>query len=178
MLKRALIYGGLVAVAGAILTFVMGAMGLESNQQASQFIGLLGFLFPIVGVVLAIRSAKNADPGPFSFGDGFKQGLLVALVAAVLGAVFTYLYVTAINPGYLDSMREAANAQLRQQGLGPRELQQMEAMQSGMTSPGAVTAIAFFSQLIAGAIISAVAAAIMRRKERPVDDGYGGQTAY
>lgn len=175
MLRRALIYGGLIALAGAVLTFGMDAAGLEADPASSQLLGLVGLLFPIIGIVLAIRSAKNADPGPFSFGDGFKQGALVSLVAAVLAAVFTYLYVTAVNPDYLDAVRAATEAQLRERGLTGPEFEQAQSLQAGMSTPGAVSSIGFMTQLILGLIVSAVAAAILRRKEQPsTGDGYGG----
>lgn len=177
MLKRALIYGALIALAGAVLTFIVGSTDLAENRQAAQVAGIVGFLFPIVGIVLAIRAAKSADPGPFSFGDGFKLGAAVTVAAAVLGAVFTYLYVTAINPEYIETVRATAAEQLRDQGLKGRELETAQSAQTAMTSPGALAGLGFIGQLIFGLIVSAIAAAIMRRKEQPsTGDGYGGYT--
>ena len=163
MWKRALIYGAAIAIAGVLLLVVMDATGLEGNQA----LGYLGFLFPIIGIVLAIRSAKREETGEFTFGDGFKEGAAVSLVAALLGGLLTYLYLNMVNPGYLDAVREAASAQLDAQGMTGREREQVEAMTSGLTSAGSVAGITAGTNFVLGLIISAVAAAIMRRKADP-----------
>jgi hypothetical protein len=163
MWKRALIYGAAIAIATTLLTAVMGAAGLEGNQA----IGYLAYLFPIVGIVLAIRAAKRSETGEFTFGDGFKEGAAVSLVAALLTALLSYLYMTAINPDYLDAVREATTAQLQAQGMSGRELAQAQQMTEAVATPGAVAGISAVSTFILGLIISAVAAAIMRRKADP-----------
>lgn len=167
MMKRALIYGAAIAVAGVLLTALIAAAGLEANQA----VGYLGLLFPVIGIVLAIRAAKRDETGEFTFGEGFKQGALVTVVAAVLGALLGYLYLTAVNPGYLDAVREATTAQLESQGYSGRELAQAQAMTESMANPGAVAAIGFITQLIFGLIVSALAALFMRRKAAPGQHG-------
>jgi hypothetical protein len=141
----------------------MGAAGLEGNQA----VGYLGLLFPIVGIVLAIRSAKREETGEFTFGEGFKEGAAVSVVAALLGALLSYLYLSAINPSYLDAVREATAAQLEAQGMTGRELAQAQQMAESMATPGAVSGLSAVTSFILGLIVSAVAALIMRRKADP-----------
>lgn len=163
MWKRALIFGGAVAVASVALMAVMGAAGLEGNQA----VGYIGLLFPIIGIVLAIQAAKKAETGEFTFGEGFKEGAAVALVSALLGAVLTYLYLTAVNPGYMDAVREATTAQLERQGLSGAELERMQQATNAMATPGAVTSVSAVTSFIFGLIVSALAALFMRRKADP-----------
>ncbi len=165
-----------MALATAAWTLLEHALGFRGeNLEAGQYTGYVPLLFPIIGIVMAIRSAKRDDPGPFSFGDGFKQGLGVTAVSAVLGAVFFYIYVTAINPDFSQTLRAAAEAQLRERGLSGRELEQAQSLQAGMTSPGALSIFSLLTSVLIGLVISAVAAAVMRRKEQPATgDGYGG----
>ncbi len=167
MWKRALIYGAAIAIAGAVLTAVMAAAGLHTNPDSGQWVGLLGVVFPIVGIVLAIRAAKRAESGEFTFGDGFKEGAAVSLVAAVLGGLLSYLYLTAINPGYLEAVREATAAQLQARGFSAREVAQAQAMSSSMMTPGGTSGLGAAGQFAMGLIISAVAALFMRRKADP-----------
>jgi hypothetical protein len=75
--------------------------------------------------------------------------------------------MTAINPDYLDAVREATTAQLQAQGMSGRELAQAQQMTEAVATPGAVAGISAVSTFILGLIISAVAAAIMRRKADP-----------
>jgi hypothetical protein len=163
MWKRALIYGGAVALATTALTALMGATGQEGNQA----LGWVGLLFPVVGIVLAIRAAKKEESGEFTFGEGFKEGAAVSLVAALLGAVLSYLYLTAVNPEYLDAVREATRAQLEAQGLSGRELAQAQQMAGAISSPASVAVIGAVTTFILGLVISALAALFMRRKADP-----------
>lgn len=167
MWKRALIYGAAVAAASAVLTALMGAMGLQAAEGGGQLVGYLGYLFPIVGITLAIRSAKREEKDEFTFGDGFKQGAAVSAMAALLTAVFTYLYVSSINPEFTEALRQATAAKLEAQGYTGRELAQARSVSDSMTSPGALSTITFFSQLVVGLIVSAVAALFLRRKADP-----------
>ena len=163
MWKRALIFGGAVAIANVALTALMGATGQEGNQA----LGYLGLLFLVIGIVLAIRAAKRAETGEFTFGEGFKEGAAASLIAALLGALLSYLYFTAVNPGYMDAAREAAAAALRQQGLTGAQLEQAQAMTETMSTPGAISAIGGVTSFITGLIVSALAALFMRRKADP-----------
>lgn len=175
-MKRALIYGGLVALASVVWLLLEHALGFRGeNIETGQYTGYVAMLFPIIGIVMAIWSAKRADPGPFSFGDGFKLGLAVTAVSAVLGAIFFYIYVTALNPDYAQTLQAATEAQLQKQGLSGRELEQAQSMQAGLTSPAALSIFSLFGSVLVGLVVSAVVAAIMRRKEQPSSgDGYGG----
>jgi len=174
MLKRALIYGALIAILGAAWTLIEYALGFHGeNIETGQFSGFVALLFPIVGIVLAIRAAKRADPGPFGFGDGFKQGALTTVVAAALGAVFFYLYGSVINPDYAETTLAYARSQLEEQGFTGRELENALAGARAMSSPIAQALTAAVGGVIVGLIISAIAAAVMRRKPQPAGDGYG-----
>lgn len=176
MLKRALIYGGLIVLAGAAWTMIEFSLGWHTaDVDPNRPTGYVPLLFPVIGIVLAIRAAKHDQTGAFSFGDGFKQGLAVAAVAAVLGAVFAYLYGAVINPEFGERLVEATRADLERRNFGAREIESALAPARAMSSPPAQALASAFGSVLIGLVISAVAAAIMRRKEAPVDDGYGGQ---
>lgn len=163
MWKRAFIYGAAIAAAGVLLTAALATAGLRTTGGTGQLIGLLGFVIPIVGIVLAIRAAKRAETGEFTFGEGFKEGAAVTMIAALLSGVLTYLYLTAVNPDYLETVRQATEAELQARGYSEREM----AAAQGMTSPGAVAGFGAFGQVVFGLIVSAVAALFMRRKADP-----------
>lgn len=178
MLKRALIYGALVAVLGAVWTLIEYALGFHGEKiETGQYTGYVSLIFPIVGIVLAIQAAKKADTGAFTFGDGFKQGLATTAVFSVLGAIFFYLYHTAINPRYADLTRDLGLKKFQEQGYSGRELEQARTVLEASTSPVALIFGAIIGSLIVGLIISAIAAAVLRRKAAAAADGYGDYAA-
>ncbi len=162
-MRRAFIYGLLIAVAGAILTFIIGNLEYETQQ----LVGWIGLIFPVIGIVLAIRSAKREETGEFTFGDGFKVGAATTVVYALFSGIFAYLYYSMINPEALETAREAVRKQFVEQGLTGRELEQSVAMSQGMMTPTGTTILGVVTAIIVGLIISLIAAAFMRRKADP-----------
>jgi len=57
------------------------------------------------GVYLAIRNAKG-KVDEFNYFKGLGTGLLTAIVASALFALFGFLYLQFINPDFLNSIRE------------------------------------------------------------------------
>lgn len=143
MTKRALIYGIAAAAGVALWSMIEYWLGFHTTRaDVGRYTGFIGTIFPLLGIVLAIRAARTAHGGALSFGDGFRQGLGVTLVVALLGAVTIWLYFTVVNPGFLASA----------------------AAQGTPGTAGGQALLVLVSSLVMGLIISAIAAAALRRR--------------
>ncbi len=140
MLKRALIYGGLTAAgvfAWSMLEFMLGWH--TTNREVGAVTGFVGLIFPLVLIPLSIRAARR--DGAARFGGGFLQGAATSAVFAVLGAVLIWAYYAFINREFLTQSAQAS---------------------APMTMQSQVILV-LVSSLVMGLIVSAVAAAVMRR---------------
>ncbi|HKP38672.1 MAG TPA: DUF4199 domain-containing protein [Pyrinomonadaceae bacterium] len=136
-MKIALKYGILVAlVIAAWVTVKNFVLHLEGTQ--AQIADTVVFnLAAIVGLVLGIRAKRVANGGSLSFGDGFKTGVLIAVVYALTLCAY-FGVVIALT--------------------GPRIMQQ-----AGHTSYVSAFGGLAVGLVLFGAVFSAVIALILRR---------------
>ncbi|HMM10943.1 MAG TPA: DUF4199 domain-containing protein [Bacteroidales bacterium] len=65
---------------------------------------LVNFVFLIVMAVLAIRKTRDeAFGGKISYSNALIAGFLLMLVSGYLGALYNYVFATAIDPGYISA---------------------------------------------------------------------------
>ena len=141
MRQRALMFGLLAAGGAAAWTLIEYALGFHTTRlDVGRYTGFVGLVFPIVAIVLALRAARRARGG-LSFAQGLVEGLAVTAVFAVLGTVFLWLYYKGVNPGFFADMARRGEP---------------------VTLAGQL-AVAAVSSLVMGLLISAVAAALLRR---------------
>ena len=97
-MKIALKYGiGITLVIAAWVTLKNFVLHLEGTP--AQFIDAGVFnLSAIVGLVLGIREKRAANGGSMSFGDGFKTGVLIAIVYALLTCLYFAILIAIAGP--------------------------------------------------------------------------------
>lgn len=140
MIKRALVYGVAAALGVFLWTMLEFALGFHTSRaEVGRYTGFVALIFPVAAVAAAILSARRDKSGVISFGEGFSQGLGVAAIFSLLGAVSVWLYFTAINPGFLDTPA-AGDATLAGQMV-----------------------LTLVSGLVVGALVSLLTAAFVRR---------------
>ncbi len=166
-MKIYLSYGGLMALAGALVTLLLFFSGFHTVEKFIWGAGIqlaIGFGIAITGLILGIK-AKRAENGPggLSYGQAFLTGTMISLVASVVGASFSTAYAYAINPGYQDVAIEWSATLLEKQGASEEKIEQMrEAARKGH-SLVKETVVSVAGGFIFGCVISLIAAAILRR---------------
>ena len=97
-MKIALKYGILVALVIAAWVTVKNFV-LHFEGTPAQIVDTVVFnLAAIVGIVLGIREKRAANGGSLSFGDGFKTGVLIAVVYALMLCAYFGVVIALIGP--------------------------------------------------------------------------------
>jgi hypothetical protein len=141
------IYAGLFSGLGAALwTLFEFRMGWHNEHlEIGARTGFVAIVFPIIAIVWALRATKESQAGRLTLVQAVKLGLAVSAVSAAIGAVFFYLYYTAINPAFIVLMKA--------QGQDIDIAAQLAAVIVG--------------SFVVGLLISVIAGALMRsRKEK------------
>lgn len=167
-MSTALMYGLYVTAANIVLTLIMHFAGLWKPE--TMWIGYIAFIFLIVGIVMAIKDRRdNENGGDIRFGQGFSTGFTVVIVSAIIGALFFYVYAEMINPEMMEKIREGM-----EQGLAAQEstmsAEQFEAtreMTLMFAKPAIMAAWQLLGNLLIGAVLSAIIAAILKRTPQP-----------
>lgn len=172
-MKTYLTYGVIWAIAGLVLTVVLYLLGYHSDpakMTVANYIGGIGGLaIAVACLVFGIRARRDEVPATENFGYGraLGAGVMVALVASVIGIFTTYLYAKVINPEFVDVLVQTQVEKLESKGLSAAQVEGAEKMIRTMSGPGVQAIFACLGGMLFGTIISAIAAAFLKRPAAP-----------
>jgi len=93
---------GLLMIVIAVITYVTG-MALELKQWP-QWIYYI--VFPVT-IIYAISQYKKINGNLLSLGEAIKLGLVIALISAIVYALYGLLFNYVIDPEFMGLMKEA-----------------------------------------------------------------------
>ena len=109
--KFAMHYGAYLGLGLIVISFAVYFLGLE--EQRSMIPSLLNN-FLIIGAITysIIMYRDNFNNGLVSYSESLKIGTSVVFFASVLLAFYTYIFVTFINPEYLENIIKIAEQEI------------------------------------------------------------------
>ena len=163
-MKLYVTYGFFMALAGAVLTLALFALGYHTdNIAAGEKWAYLGIVIAVAGTALGMREWRNeVGKGIMSYGRGLGTGILICVWSALFTAIFNAIYFTVINPGYSEAMVQYKLTEMQQKNMPPQAMEQAEhIMRLFMKSPVLVI-MGFIMTVIFGVVISLILAAIFK----------------
>lgn len=163
-MKTPLLYGLLMAIAGALLTYALYFAGFhdtpEKLQAARWPSGLIGIAITIVILLLAMRArrAEYVPPDEWGYGSAFVTGLMVAVFGCLFAAVFQYVYMAFINRQFSDLL-----LQLAQQQMPPTQFEHSEGVLRKIYSPIGMTIFQALGGMFFSVIMSLIIAIFVRK---------------
>jgi len=126
--KFAMNYGlilGLIMVVISVMMYVTG-MALEGKQWP-QF--LYYIIFPVI-IMYAISQFKKKNANVLSLGQAIKVGLVIAVISALVYAVYGLIFNYIIDPGFMDQMMDVTRDKMLENSDVTEEMvdKQMEFM--------------------------------------------------
>ena len=159
---------GLASVAFTVLLYVTDFLYTD-NTLLAIITWLINIAISVVFIVMAVEQYKKANEGFLSIGEAIKVGVLVAVIAGVIGAIYQVIYATIIDPDYYDKVVEVAMKKMS--AMANFNEEQLEEFQDKMYANKPSIASSFSLSIvfsaIGGLIISAIVGAI-KKKERPM----------
>jgi preprotein translocase subunit YajC len=160
--KIALPYGLLLSLATIVTSVIVYVMGMTYDQPWWQ--SLLNFVAMIGFIVYGIKAYKHDNEGFLSLAEALKMGLAIALVSGIIGGVFSYLFMTFIEPDFAVNMLEVTRVNMISDN--PEMTQESMDMALGLTekmmTPGIIFAFSIVGSLFIGFIISLIAGLVMK----------------
>jgi hypothetical protein len=92
---------GLVTSAVLVAYFLVLAMVDKHTNPAFSFVNAI---ITGLGIYEAIRLSKLENPSRFSYGEGFKTGIITGFVATLVFTVFFLFYATEVNTEFLPEL--------------------------------------------------------------------------
>jgi hypothetical protein len=90
-----------------LVSTVIGLITLLTKTSGNFLFGLISLVITIFLVVVCNRDFKKQNGGFMSYGQGFKLTFLMVLIGGIISALITFVYLAVIDPGAIESMKEA-----------------------------------------------------------------------
>ena len=127
-------------------------------------LGLLSIPIQAIGIFLSMQDVKRLT-GALTYGQALKTGLIVAIIVAIMLAVFTFIYCLCTNPGYTDAMVKDAQKTMIANGETPEQIKKNSfAVAQEFSAPVQVMQ-AFVGQLVTGILITLVIGLFLKSKK-------------
>ena len=158
-LKYGLITG--IIVGAFLIAFFVIVNSLNSvlgwGLQPGNIQGITGLLsIPILatGILITMKRVKKEQADQLTYLQALKTGVLVAVITAVIVALFSYIYCTIINPGFAQYMVGEAQKQM----IAEHESRQQIVKESSNLligySPGMQVFHALVGQTVVGTLLT------------------------
>jgi hypothetical protein len=170
MKQTAIRYGMFAALIILALSTVNLFIVAKSADYATQeVLGYLTIVLAMIFVFLGIRHFRDrVNDGSLSFGEGFKVGLLIALIPAVFFGLFDLLYTEVINPSWKEEYYGHYAEQLRNSTPPEKlaaELDSLEKQKYLFSKPFMQFLIMTLTVFIIGVIVTIISALSLRRNK-------------
>jgi uncharacterized membrane protein YhaH (DUF805 family) len=164
-------WGLITGAVYVILSMISNLMGIQDGEGFS----MAGFFYSIVvlvstGATIYLGTKEIRDTqldGFLSFGQGFKSGMAIALIAAIISAVFTYIYIEFIDPGLIDKLIATTEAQWEEKNMPEEQMEMSRQWMGYMMNPLVMSLFATVSVIFWGLIKSLIAAAVLKKDAPP-----------
>jgi len=151
---------GIYIVALQVVFLLIGYFAGWTTEPMGKTMSWISQGLSLVLLFMGIREKKMQDPSDFTFGRGWVEGTLISLFAAVVFAIFFYIFTDMINPEMIDAVRAEANKNM---GAMPKEqLEQAKKMMDFFISPAGFAISTLFMYSIGGMIVSLIFTPIIR----------------
>ena len=160
MAKPAFTYGLLTAIGLILLTLVI----YFADLMEVKWVNWIGYLVLVAGVALGTKAYRDEVRGGFiSYGSALGFGTLSMFFAALISAVFTYLFYVLIAPDALEKLK--VMAEIRALETNPNLTDQELDMVMRFVSPTLMAITTVFSYTFFGFVISLITSAILKKND-------------
>ncbi len=171
MKKTILTFGLIAGAAQAVLMLIsMGLLSPGEDFKSGELIGYATMIISLSLIFFGVRSYRDKNlGGVITFGNAFKVGVLIAVVAAVIYVIgWLIYYYGGDGKALMDSYFAQAVEQIRKSGEPAQAVEQkikeMEKFKEIYKNPAAVVGITFLENFPVGAIIALISAVFLRRQ--------------
>ena len=157
----ALIYTGIIAGIYILYTIIIDILSANFSKfnMFGSWILLLGGL---AYAMYAFRKEYNNNS--ISYGKAFGFGMLVAVMLAVVLVIFSYIYMTWINPDIIQMGRDYAEQKMLQKGVSEDLIERQMEMTEKFSKPPYVFIFGLLQYLLFFTVFNLIAAAFIRKE--------------
>ena len=160
LMKSSLYYGVIMGAAMIVLSIILYIVGVGFEQWTSWLTYAL-MLGVLVWSTMQYKNSLGSEG--LSYGKALGFGVMVALFAAIINAIYSYLFFTIIAPDGIQILKTMAEEQLLQRGMPDEQIEMAMQMQGKFMTPGAISLMSIPSLVVIGFIISLITSIFLKK---------------
>lgn len=161
LMKSALTWGIILGIALIIYSMLMWFLDLSLEKWVSW----VSYVIMIGGVILATISYRdNSLNGTMTYGQALGFGVLMLLFASIISAIYSYIFLSFIDPGFIDKILQMTEEQLIEKGMSDDQIDMAIEMQRKFMKPIIMALMSIPSYTFMGLIISLITSIFLKKK--------------
>ncbi len=156
--------GILLGVILVVYSLILYVAELNENQ----WLAAVSYVITAIVLYFVIINFRDKHQNGFlSYGKGVTVGLLTGLFASVILAIFTYIYITYIDPSIMEQVLIKAEESVLQTNpnMSDEELDRAMGMVEIFTSPGVMTVMTIFWYALVSLVFSLLISIFAKRED-------------
>ncbi|HFA49456.1 MAG TPA: DUF4199 domain-containing protein [Bacteroidetes bacterium] len=157
------LYGGLILVIYNLIANMTG-LSIPSSITNSVLASIVQIaLYVGIGIFVVKKHREDELGGHISFGRAFLVSLIAMVVAGIISILFNILYMTVIDPTFVESMIDGMEEMFANLGMDTDVAEeQLESVRDSFSPMSQITT-GLLGGSLAGAILSLIIAAVMKK---------------
>ncbi|MEQ8473681.1 MAG: DUF4199 domain-containing protein [Marinoscillum sp.] len=166
MKSVAIKYGVIAGLIGIIFFVIQDFAGLAGNPDFSWIGMVISIVITAVIITLAQKEYKKNGDQYMNYGEGLGLGTLLSLFSGIISSIFVYIYVSFINPEFVENIRQQQIVAMEEQGMSDAQIEQGMKMAENFSGPTAMFIFGLLGAVFFGFVVSLVVSAFIK-KTRP-----------
>jgi hypothetical protein len=161
--EPALLYGGITGGAIILHSIILYTL----NASFSVYAQVTGYLLPIALITLVLYLYRKEYLGGYmTYTQGLGMGSLIMVIAGIIGAVYMFIFLKYIDPGFIKVVFQMQEDKMLEKGMDEAAIEQAMAFTEKMRSVGVMTAVSFISTAFMGFVFSAIVSIFLKKEPK------------
>ena len=159
--KNALNWGLIVGIVLIIYSILMYFLDFSLEKWVSW----VSYILLIGGIVYStIQYRDTVLGGSITYAQALGFGVIISLYAAVLSGIYSYVFLTFIDPDFIEKIAEMTQQQMLDQGLSEDQVEQAMEMQKGFMKPWVMVLISIPALTFMGFVFSLITSIFLKKE--------------
>ena len=155
---------GLALIIYSVLLYIF-------DLNLNKYLGYVSYIIIIAGVILGTKSYRDNNLNGFiTYGQALGFGTMLVVVAAVLSAIYTYLFVAIIDPDIIDKILAISEEEMLKKGMSDDQVEMAQSFSKKLMSPVVMSITGFIGTSIVGFILSLITSAFLKKEGDPYQE--------
>jgi len=161
--EPAFLYGGITGGVIVLHSIILYSLDISFSVYAQ----IMGYVLPVILLFLVLLLyRKEYLGGIMTYSQSLGMGVLIMVVAGIIGGVYTYIFMKYIDPEFIKVIVQMQEEKMIEKGMDEATIEKAMEFTEKMRSVGAITILGFVSSTFMGAVLSAILSIFLKKEPK------------